>query len=72
MNGEVFNYPGLYVMVGSITPANPGVNPALTITVLAEYAMRRIAAKGYREPRISRMSQMAESPPSVLNRVIHG
>ena len=27
-------------------PANPGVNPGLTITALAEYAMSRISAKG--------------------------
>ncbi|MGD0575868.1 MAG: GMC family oxidoreductase [Anaerolineales bacterium] len=39
---EVFNYPGLYVVDGSVVPANPGVNPSLTITALAEYAMSRI------------------------------
>ncbi|MBK8027525.1 MAG: GMC family oxidoreductase [Chloroflexi bacterium] len=39
---EVFNYPGLYVIDGSIIPANPGVNPSLTITALAEYAMSHI------------------------------
>jgi cholesterol oxidase len=39
---EVFNYPGLYVIDGSIVPANPGVNPSLTITALAEYAMSAI------------------------------
>jgi len=39
---QVFNYPGLYVVDGSVMPANPGVNPSLTITALAEYAMSKI------------------------------
>ena len=43
---QVFNYPGLHVVDGSIMPANPGVNPSLTITALAEYAMSQIPAKG--------------------------
>jgi cholesterol oxidase len=38
---QVHNYPGLFVVDGSIVPANPGVNPSLTITALAEYAMNR-------------------------------
>jgi cholesterol oxidase len=42
---EVFNYPGLYVIDGSAISANPGVNPALTITALAERAMGLIADK---------------------------
>ena len=44
-NFEVHNYPGLYIIDGSIMPANPGVNPSLTITALAEYAMSRIGSK---------------------------
>jgi len=39
---EIHNYPGLYIIDGSIMPANPGVNPSLTITALAEYAMSQI------------------------------
>lgn len=41
---EVFNYPGLYVVDGSAVSANPGVNPSLTITALAERAMSLMPA----------------------------
>ena len=40
-NFEVFNYPGMYIIDGSVIPANLGVNPSLTITAMAEYAMDR-------------------------------
>jgi cholesterol oxidase len=44
-NFAVHNYEGLYIIDGSIMPANPGVNPSLTITALAEYAMSKIQSK---------------------------
>ncbi len=44
-NFVVHNYPGLYIVDGSVMPGNPGVNPSLTITALAEYAMSKIPAK---------------------------
>jgi cholesterol oxidase len=42
---RVFGYEGLYVIDGSAVSANPGVNPSLTITALAERAMSRIPPK---------------------------
>ena len=39
---RVFGYEGLYVIDGSAISANPGVNPSLTITALAERAMSLI------------------------------
>ena len=45
LNCQLHNYPGLYAVDGSIVPANPGVNPSLTITALAEYAMSRVPPK---------------------------
>ena len=44
-NFAVHNYKGMYIIDGSIMPANPGVNPSLTITALAEYAMSKIQKK---------------------------
>lgn len=45
-NLHVFGYHNMLVCDGSAMPANPGVNPALTITALAEHAMAQIPAAG--------------------------
>jgi cholesterol oxidase len=42
---RVFGYDGLWVIDGSAVSANPGVNPSLTITALAERAMTFIPAR---------------------------
>jgi cholesterol oxidase len=42
---QVHNYAGLFVVDGSIMPANPGINPSLTITALAEYTMSQMPFK---------------------------
>lgn len=54
-NFQIHNYPGLYVVDGSVVPANPGVNPTLTITALAEYAMSKV-------PLASNQSEHGYSP----------
>jgi cholesterol oxidase len=46
-NLHVFGYRNMLVCDGAAMPANPGVNPALTITALAEYAMAQIAVSDF-------------------------
>ena len=45
-DNRVFGYRNMFVCDGSMISANPGVNPSLTITALAERAMSKIPAKG--------------------------
>ncbi len=41
---RVFGYENLMICDGSTMPANPGVNPSLTITAIAEHAMSHVPA----------------------------
>jgi cholesterol oxidase len=50
-SNRVFGYENLLVCDGAAIPANPGVNPGLTITALAEHAMAEIPPKEGTEPR---------------------
>ena len=45
-----YGYDVLYVIDGAAVSANPGVNPALTITALAERAMAKVPPKGAAAP----------------------
>lgn len=42
---EVHGYKNMYIIDGSVIPCNLGVNPSLSITALAEYAMDQIPGK---------------------------
>lgn len=42
---KVFGYDNMYICDGSAVSANPGVNPSLTITAIAERAMSKIPVK---------------------------
>lgn len=48
---RVHGYPGLHVIDGSTITANPGVNPSLTITAMAERAMALWPNAGQPDPR---------------------
>jgi cholesterol oxidase len=53
---RVFGYENLMVCDGSAIPANPGVNPSLTITALAEHAMAQVPAKDEHRAEVARVA----------------
>ena len=42
---RVHGYEGLMVIDGSVMPGNPGVNPSLTITAIAEWAASELVSR---------------------------
>jgi len=42
---RVFGYRNMLICDGSTVPANPGVNPSLTITAMSEHAMSLVPPK---------------------------
>ncbi|WP_270365397.1 GMC oxidoreductase [Microbacterium algeriense] len=48
---RVWGHPGLHVVDGAAVPANPGVNPSLTITALAERALSYWPRRGEEDER---------------------
>ena len=61
---RVFGYPGLHVVDGSAMPANPGVNPSLTITALAERAFAYWPNRGGTDPRPAPAPGRTATPPA--------
>ena len=59
--GRAFGYENLLVCDGSILPANPGVNPSLTITALAEHVMGAVPAKNKSNTGIKTLMQKEET-----------
>jgi cholesterol oxidase len=60
---RVFGYQNLMVCDGAAIPANPGVNPSLTITALAEHAMSQVEPKADGAP--ARLPEAARSAEAV-------
>ncbi|MEO7981044.1 MAG: GMC oxidoreductase [Sporichthyaceae bacterium] len=50
-NGEVYGFPGLHVLDGSLLPGPVGANPSLTIAAVADRACDRMAAPSARSAR---------------------
>ena len=67
---RVFGHPGLHVIDGSVMPANPGVNPSLLITSLAERAMSLWPNKGEPDPRPSLGSSYKRLKPVMPHKPI--
>jgi cholesterol oxidase len=54
LNNKVFGYENMYVFDGSMISANPGVNPALSITAIAERGVAKVVPKANQNSLLSR------------------
>jgi cholesterol oxidase len=59
---RVFGYKNMLICDGSAVPANPGVNPSLTITAMAERAMAGVVAKDSETEHGAAAPATADSP----------
>jgi cholesterol oxidase len=59
---RVFGYENLLITDGSAVPANPGVNPSLTITALAERAMSYVPPAPGADSRAAGLPEAARAP----------
>ena len=60
---KVFGYNNFYILDGSVVPCNLGVNPSLTITALAEYAMDQVPVKpGHTHVPVEEMVRQNKKP----------
>lgn len=65
-HGRAFGYRNLLICDGSIMPANPGVNPSLTITALAEHVMSQVPPRAVEPEVIGERESTRASPQPVL------
>ena len=61
--GEVFGYPGLYVLDGAIIPESIGINPSRTIAALAERNVGMLLEKLDGKPDPARRVRRPAAPP---------
>ncbi len=73
--GEVYNYPGLYVLDGAILPAATGVNPSSTIAAVAERNVEAILRDalgnpGWSAPERAKAVPIADPISAIARRVV--
>jgi cholesterol oxidase len=67
-NGEVYGYPGLFVIDGAILPKATGVNPSHTIAAVAERNIEGFIRKlkpGWRAPEAAKVSSITDPLSSI-------